>query len=147
MNRLPASRVSKRTSVAMSASGGGGSDVAYKAATVQAAWDNHFEAFGGQDVAKIMLDYTEESVLKAFNHATGKLDTRKGMAEIQNFFEGLFGVLKDTSGLAAPVIEVTEAPKQVYLVWSCPTSGIVSATDTFMFDEGNKIRRQNIAFT
>jgi len=120
----------------------------YKAETVQAAWDNHFGAFGAQDVAKIMLDYTEASELRAFDHQTGKLDSCKGMAQIQKFFEGLFATLKDTSDLAAPTIDVTEDPKQVYLIWSCGASGIVSATDSFIFDAAdNKISRQNIAFT
>ena len=30
-------------------------------AVVQPAWDNHFAAFGGQDVSKVLLDYCEES--------------------------------------------------------------------------------------
>jgi len=47
-------------------------------------------------------------------------------------------------GVAA---EVTEEPRQVYLIWACPTSGIVSATDTFIFDPKFKITRQNIVYT
>ena len=43
---------------------------AFEAKTVQAAWDNHFAAFGAQDVDKIMLDYTDQSVLKAWDHRT-----------------------------------------------------------------------------
>jgi len=119
----------------------------YKAETVQAAWDNHFGAFGGQDLAKVMLDYTEESELRAWDHRAQKLDSCKGKAQIQKFFKGLFAALKDTSDLAAPTIDVTEDPKQVYLIWSCAASGIVSATDSFIFDDDNKISRQNIAFT
>ena len=33
---------------------------------------------------------------------------------------------------------------QVFLVWSCPSSGITQATDTFAFDGAGKIIRQNI---
>merc|ERR1719253_127430 len=120
---------------------------AYKADSVKAAWDNHFSAFGAQDVDKILLDYDDKSVLKAFNHTDGKLESCTGLAEIKQFFENLFKVLSDTSGLAAPVIEPTEDPAQTYLIWSCPTSGIVSATDTFIFDESFIVRRQNIAYT
>ena len=36
---------------------------------------------------------------------------------------------------------------QTYLIWSCPASGIASATDTFFYDEDFVIKRQNIAFT
>jgi len=120
----------------------------YAPTSVQQAWDNHFSAFGAQDVDKILLDYDEKSVLKAFNHKEGALTTATGVAEIRDFFVGLFKTLSDLSALAAPVVEVTEAPaKQVYLIWSCPSSGIASAQDTFIFDDNFKIRRQNIAFT
>merc|ERR1711878_157694 len=43
--------------------------------SVQGAWDNHFGAFGNQDVTAIMQDYVEQSVLKAFDHSTGTLTT------------------------------------------------------------------------
>ena len=120
----------------------------YSASSVQSAWDNHFAAFGAQDVDKIMLDYSDTSVLKAFDHRTQALVTCTGRGQIRDFFINLFATLSDTSELAAPVIEVTEAPaKQIYLIWSCASSGIVSATDTFMFDDNYKISRQNIAYT
>lgn len=93
----------------------------YSVATAQAAWDNHFAAFGAQDVDKIMLDYSETSILKAFHHAKQELTTKTGLTEIRKFFIGLFAMLSDTTWLAAPVIKVTEDPKQVYLIWSCPT--------------------------
>ena len=80
----------------------------YKAATVEAAWDNHFAAFGSQDVTRIMQDYTEKSVLKAFDHTTGMLLTAKGLAQITQFFVDLFEVLSDPSALAAPVIRIME---------------------------------------
>merc|ERR1712205_197353 len=120
----------------------------YSPASTQDAWDNHFGAFGAQDVDEIMLDYNGSSVLKAFDHRTGDLTTCEGEAEIRDFFTGLFAMLSDCSDLAAPVIEVTEVPnKQVYLIWSCKASKVVSATDTFFFDDDFKITRQNIAYT
>jgi hypothetical protein len=121
----------------------------YTATSVQAAWDNHFAAFGGQDVDQIMLDYTEASVLWAWDHADldSNVTVATGLDEIRDFFGGLFAQLDDLELLAAPVVDVTEEPAQVYLIWSCPSSDIESATDTFIFDEANKILRQNIAFT
>ena len=119
----------------------------YKPTSVQEAWDNHFEAFGSQNLDKIMLDYDEKSVLRCFCHSDGADDTFKGVEEIRGFFDGLFKMLTDLSGLAAPVVEPTEFPnRQVYLIWSCPSSGVASAQDTFMFDGHFKISRQNIAF-
>ena len=49
-----------------------------------------------QDLDKIMLDYTEESVLKCFEHSAGELTTATGLAEIRDFFAGLFGLLTDS---------------------------------------------------
>jgi len=83
-------------------------------------------------------------VLKAFDHSSGRLTTATGRAQIQTFFEGLFSLLSDTRGLGVGALDVTN---QVFLVWYCPTSTIVSATDTFIFDDANKIIRQNIAYT
>ena len=36
----------------------------YAPTTAAMAWENHFSAFGAQDVDKIMLDYKDYSVLK-----------------------------------------------------------------------------------
>ena len=85
---------------------------AHMAASVQAVRDNHFPAFGAQDVDKILLDYTDKSVLKAYEYTDAKLTTATGSNEIRAFFVGLFALLKDLSGLDAPVVEPTE--NQVY---------------------------------
>jgi glutathione S-transferase len=122
--------------------------MAYNPTSTQEAWDNHFTAFGAQNVDQILLDYTEESVLKAFDSTTKQLTTAKGIEEIKAFFANLFNVLSDLSALDAPVVEVTEAPfKQVYLNWSCISSGILQAHDSFYFDDNFKIIRQNIGYT
>ena len=121
--------------------------MAYSAESVRAAWDNHLSAFEAQDIDKILLDYTDASVLQIFNHRTQTLKTFTGVAEIKVFYEWVYETMSDTSGLAIPVIQVTENPKQVYVVWSCPSSGVVSATDTFIFDANNTILRQNAAYT
>jgi len=90
-------------------SGGGGG---YSPDSVDAAWKNHFEAFGASDLNKIMLDYDDDSEVWLFNDgnncgigtppAPGKpppamtqgLAEFKGEAAIRTMFEGLFAQLK-----------------------------------------------------
>ena len=115
---------------------------------VQASWDNHFAAFGAQDVDKILLDYTEKSVIKVYNQVTDELVEFKGLKAVKECFTGLFKDLSDLSGLAAPAIRVEEATEDkagmVFLVWRCPSSGYNHATDTFLFDAAGKIAKQNV---
>ena len=116
---------------------------------VQASWDNHFAAFGAQDVDKILLDYTEKSTIKVYNQVTDELVEFKGLKGVKECFTGLFKDLSDLSGLAAPVVRVEGASEgiagSVFLVWRCPSSGYTHVTDTFLFDEDGKIAKQNIA--
>jgi len=130
--------VTKRTAIASGP---------YAPKSVQEAWDNHFAAFGAQDVDKIMLDYDDNSVSRVHNNVTGQTDDFKGAAKIREMFVSLFGDLKDLSTLTAPVIEVEEAAKQVFLVWKCPGCNYDTATDTFIFGNDFKINRQNIVVT
>lgn len=63
----------------------------------------------------------------------------------RKLFVGLFKNLSDLSDLAAPLIDVREESKTVFLVWRCPASGFLDATDTFLMNgETNKIYRQNV---
>jgi glutathione S-transferase len=113
--------------------------------TVKAAWDNHFSAFGAQDVEKILADYTEESEIRVWDHRTQQMNLYTGLAGVRDCFEGIFNTLSDLSALGAPVQVVQEAPRsQVFLQWSCPSSGILEATDTFTFDASGKIKNQNV---
>lgn len=50
------------------------------------------------------------------------------------------------SGLSAQLLEVSEDSKMVFIVWRCPSSGMVDAADTFLFGANNKIARQNVVF-
>ena len=51
----------------------------------------------------------------------------------------------DLSDLAAPLVRVEESPQpMVMLVWENPASGIIKATDTFLFNDAGKIIRQNV---
>jgi len=119
----------------------------YKPKNVQEAWDNHFAAFGAQDVDKILLDYDDSSVARVHNNVTGETNKFEGAKGIREMFVGLFADLKDLATLQAPVVEVEEDAKQVFLIWKCPGCGYDTATDTFIFGNDFKIRRQNIVVT
>jgi len=112
--------------------------------SVQASWDNHFAAFGAQNVSKILEDYTNSSIITVYDQTSQEKVVYTGLAGVQKCFEGLFKTLSNTSDLAAPVIDVNEAALEVFLIWSCKASGIESATDTFIFDSNFKISRQNV---
>lgn len=138
----------------------------YAPTTVAAAWANHFEAFGTQNVAQIMLDYDEDSVLQIFNDGcspAGVLQEFVGVAPIKGFFEGLFATLTPTPGLNVPdfTVDVANptvyepsgesfAPATVFLVWQSVDQGIDKATDTFLWKEVDsvvKVKKQNIVAT
>lgn len=59
-------------------------------------------------------------------------------------FTGLFATMKDTSDLGLAACDVSEEAKTVFIIWRCPASGYLDATDTFMFTDSNKIRVQNV---
>lgn len=116
----------------------------YAATSVQAAWDNHFDAFGKQDLEKILLDYDESSVLRLWTSDGGEKVEFVGLAAIRGAFTQLFKDLPDLSTLEAPVVDVDAAGNQVFLVWRCPGCGFENVTDTFIFGPDFKIKRQNV---
>ena len=116
----------------------------YFATSVQAAWDNHFEAFGKQDLEKIMLDYDETSIVKLYNSVDGSKKDFVGVQGIREMFAKLFEDLFDLKTLEAPVVEVDESRKTVFLVWKCPGCGFATATDTFVFGPDFKIKSQHV---
>lgn len=209
---------------------------------VHDGWKNYFEAFGGQDVEKILKGYVPESEITVYNHADKSMKTHYGVEGARERFKGLFTCLHDCSSLATPIIRVEEAKcdpqsivgtwqygtgtywiedrdgslifcecsgvykreghlvevagwfqaelhflgsgnlhgtirvrrsanstlessfqppgdeewtptttsyqdsgaKQVFLIWSCPSSGFQRATETFLFNCAGKITRQNV---
>ncbi|CAM9385028.1 unnamed protein product [Discosporangium mesarthrocarpum] len=118
----------------------------YAPADVATAWDNHFSAFGAQDVDKILLDYDDKSKITTWNLNGDEKAVYEGVDGARTLFEGLFKNLSDLSELGAPLIDVDEETKMVFLVWRCPSSGVVDATDTFTFTDDFKILRQNVVF-
>ena len=127
--------------------------------TVNDSWDNHFAAFGAQDLAGIMEDYTEDSVIALYNFegdGTQTADYFNGLAAIEDLFTNLFLDLDDLDTLTAPVVDTTASPvENTFLVWKCPgcsseKPGAYSyVTDTFVYGtpnamNGPAITRQNI---
>jgi hypothetical protein len=112
---------------------------------VEAAWQNHFAAFGSQNLAVVMEEYTEESIVTEYNHIGGTLEVFKGKAEIQEWYIRFFKRLFDLSDLAAPVITITEPdgdePGNVLSVFRAPASGFAEATGTFLFDCKERSKR------
>jgi len=71
--------------------------------SVQAVWNNHFDAFATFDVEKIMNDYDDESMIATFNDAcfdgvsrNSSYAMHKGKPAIKTFFEKLFVQLNET---------------------------------------------------
>eukprot|EP00746_Dinoflagellata_sp_MGD_P036075 gnl/MRDRNA2_/MRDRNA2_186503_c0_seq1.p1 gnl/MRDRNA2_/MRDRNA2_186503_c0~~gnl/MRDRNA2_/MRDRNA2_186503_c0_seq1.p1 ORF type:complete len:374 (+),score=70.08 gnl/MRDRNA2_/MRDRNA2_186503_c0_seq1:58-1122(+) len=115
---------------------------------VHDAWQNHFSAFGAQDVDKILKDYTESSVITVYNQADGSQNVYEGLDGVKKCFTGLFENLYDTSDLKAPIQIVQEGgdggQAEVFLIWSAKASGYTTATDTFIFDNAGKILQQHV---
>lgn len=139
----------------------------YRPGSVQDAWDNHFAAFGGKDVERILLDYDDRSEIRVYDVSNpGEVHLASDMQSIQKVFEGLFADLEDRSQLEVPLLHVSGGDDefshdgrgssgkgggdiigttgQVFLVWNSPTDSFYNCTDTFIFDRSFKIRRQNI---
>lgn len=114
--------------------------------TQSAAWNNHFDAFGAQDVAKIGIDYNDASVLQVHwqcgNNGAGNTFEYYGREMIEGFFAELFADLYDTSTLAVHYLE--EYDGGVFLVWSNAGTGYTQVTDTFVFSDEYAILQQNI---
>ena len=79
----------------------------------------------------------QDSILRAYEYGSAALTEVTGLTGIRTMFESFFALLTSCELLTMPVMEVTEEPKQVFLVWDCPDSGVVSATDTFLYRSGD----------
>lgn len=118
----------------------------YAPKNVQAAWDNQFAAFGGQDLDRILLNYDENSIVVTYDQTKDEKNTYRGVEGARSVMMILFEMLTDLSDLSAPVVDVFEDSKMVFLIWRNPASGILDSTDTFVFSDDNKIYRQNVVF-
>jgi len=131
---------------------------------VAEAWDNHFAAFGAQDVDMIMKDYTSSSVVDVHNDACSPAEMQQFTGDaIAGMFENLFTTLTSSPSLVLPsfgnasnptvedaVLPASLDSANVFLVWSAVDQGIEKATDTFLFGDSEGqvvIKKQNIVVT
>ena len=116
----------------------------YRPMCSEDVFKNHACAFAEQDVDKIMLDYTDESVFSGFDHATGEPFEKRGRTEIRDMFSGFWSAIGEWKGFQSVHEYCTNEPavRSGFLVWAAPGNGILQATDTFVYDENFKIIRQ-----
>lgn len=124
--------------------------MAYSPTCCEDAFKNHADAFSAQDEEKIMLDYTEESVILVWNWSAGSMDEKKGRDQIREMFKGFWsGMAPDGWGpMEASVQECRSLPAgggTGFYVWNAPENNIPRATDTFIFDKDFKIVHQTFA--
>merc|ERR1711884_327109 len=118
--------------------------------SIYAAWNNHFSAFGGKLLDKIMEDYTEESIVQVFDNKDKTYNAYTGLAAIRGMFDDLFkaiaaGAVGGDEGVQVGLLEIDVKYNSVFLVWQ--SNSHPKATDTFIFyevDGVSKIARQNI---
>merc|ERR1740138_932085 len=82
---------------------------ARKLAATQASWDNHAAAFESSDVDKILLDYTEDSVITVTDFTTNVNAVFTGLDGVRTCFEALFAYLNATEGAFPSSLEVPDA--------------------------------------
>ncbi|PCR90562.1 nuclear transport factor 2 family protein [Natrinema ejinorense] len=95
-------------------------------ASTDAVLEHHLSTFGEQDLAGIMEDYTEESVVVT------NMGTFKGLDEIEGLFEDLFAEFSQ-EGATIDMEQETVEDEFAYIVWQAETPENVYefATDTF----------------
>lgn len=105
----------------------------------QAVLDHHLAAFGENDMAGIMADYTEES--RVFTQDS----TFVGLAQIESLFTGLL-VNFPTEGTVFEMDKMVVENDLAYIIWhaTTPTVDVPFGTDTFIIQDG-KIVQQTFA--
>ena len=88
--------------------------------------EHHLDAFGNQELAEVMVDYTEESVVVT------NLGVFRGLDEIEGLFADLFDEFSQQGG----VIDVDDTiieDEFAYLLWhgETPDNDYEFCTDTF----------------
>ena len=75
--------------------------------------------------------------MRVYEHSTGTLMEYKGLAKIRAYYQAAFSNVPNCTDMTKPVDEATEMPRQVYFVWDCPNTGVVGATDHYLFRSGD----------
>merc|ERR1711990_1220827 len=125
-----------------------GSMADYNLTCAMDAFKNHLDAFGAQDIEKIMLDYTEDSEIMGHTFNDGNSWTKKGLEEIRGMFTGFWEAVGEWKDISSPVEQISDdhpGYRIGFLTWQAPGNGIPQATDTFIYDENFKIIRQTFA--
>jgi ketosteroid isomerase-like protein len=99
---------------------------------------HHLTAFGNNNLAEIMLDYTEDSEVLT---VTGSI---KGLSAIADFFSGLFISIPTSSAFEMKQLTVTE--NVAHIIWASESAvaAIPFGTDTFIL-ENDKIRFHTVS--
>merc|ERR1712014_558199 len=111
----------------------------YTPQSVADAWDNYFDAFQKRDLSRIMMDYDETSHVRVYSNTDGVKNEYSGTAQIHQMFQQFFGEFVDLSTFSAPVVDIDEDAGQVFIVWKCPSSGILAANETLIYSSSFKI--------
>jgi len=103
--------------------------------------DHHLYSFGEGDVEGLLEDYTEESAIIIPNALI------KGLDEIRDFYTNLVTEILPP-GCDFHLHEKVVVSNIGYLIWHAESDlyKIPFASDTFVFDENDKIEVQTMAF-
>ena len=103
--------------------------------------DHHLYSFGEGDVEGLLEDYTEESVIIIPNALI------KGLDEIRDFYTNLVTEILPP-GCDFHLHEKVVVKNIGYLIWHAESDlyKIPFASDTFVYDENDKIELQTMAF-
>lgn len=107
-------------------------------AATNAVLMHHLNAFGGNNLNEIMLDYTEQSTVLTDK---GEL---KGLNKIRQFFEGMFALIP--TGSHFEMNQLTISGNAAHIIWASKsaTAEIPFGTDTFII-ENDKIKTHTVA--
>jgi hypothetical protein len=105
----------------------------------QKVLEHHLGSFGANDLAAVMEDYSEESILITPD------STFTGLAAIEGFFSGLIPAFP-TEGTTLELDKMVIENELAYIIWhaTTPTLEVPLGTDTFII-ENDKIVRQTFA--
>jgi len=111
-------------------------------------WQHHYEAFSSKSTQMILEDYTEESIINAYDDATGQKCVFQGLKQIGGYFDQIWLTLTDlsTMGTIGSTPSITESPRaQIFLIAAVPGVGVTHEVDSFILDPNDnyKILQQN----
>eukprot|EP00040_Diaphanoeca_grandis_P003275 m.24464 g.24464 ORF g.24464 m.24464 type:complete len:445 (+) comp14615_c0_seq1:107-1441(+) len=115
-------------------------------------WEEFHQSYLEQDVATILHHYVESSTVTCVDHVTNVTKTYTGLTsddgtDIRSFYVDFFKTLSDLTFYSTPGVEITENPNQAIMAWKCPSSNVISGSDTIVFDESFNVVRHITAYT